>query len=84
MCVCVCVCLCVYVCVCVSVYVSLSVPRKRDSLETVEVIIITASDLGMHHMLIIVTLTDGHILSVKNTNVRLFQKRFKQCPSGLL
>ena len=51
------ICLCVCVCVCLSVFVSLA----SDSSETVEVIIIkfgtvTASDMTMHHVLIILPL----------------------------
>ena len=53
------VCECLCVCVCVSLAI--------DSLETVDVIIVnlctvTASDMGMHHVLIILTLTfiQGH------------------------
>ena len=57
------VCVCVCVCVCVFVCVSLA----SDSSETTKVIIIklgmaTASDMRMHHVLIILTLTSiqGH------------------------
>ena len=63
-----------------------------DSSDTVKAIIIklgtvTASDMIMHHVLMILTLTfiQGNISKmVKIINVQLFQKLFKQCPSGLL
>ena len=62
-------CVCVCVCVCVSL--------ASDSSETVEVIIIklgtiTASDMRIHHVLIILTLTSVKVM--KTINVQLFQK----------
>ena len=70
------------VCVCVCVCVSLA----SDSLETIKVIIIklgtvTASDVRMHHVLIILTMTfiPGHTDSI--LNVRLFHNIFKQMPT---
>ena len=56
-------CVCVHFCVCIFVCVSFA----SDSSETIEVIImklgtVTASDMRMHHVLIILTLTfiQGH------------------------
>ena len=53
--------------VCLSVCLTVCVSLASDSLETIEVIIIkhgtvTASDMRMHHMLIMLTLTfiQGH------------------------
>ena len=70
--VCVYLCVCV-VCVCVRACVRVFVcvfPRQNDSSETIKVSIVklgtvTASDMLVHYMLIIVTLTfiQGHILS---------------------
>ena len=106
-CVCihVCICVCVYItisllhnhnvslsdlCVCLSVFLA------SDSSETIEVIIIkfgtvTASDMRMHHMLIILTLTfiPGHtdlILHHKNNKCLIISESFnlKQCSSSLL
>ena len=44
---------------------------------------VTASDMRMHHVLIILTLIfiQGQQIVL---NVQLFQKMFKQCPSRLL
>ena len=55
-CMCVCVCVCMHACMCVCACVCVSL--ASNSLETIEVIIIklgmvTASDMVMHHMLII-------------------------------
>ena len=56
------------VCVCVCVYLSVCVSLASDFSETIEVTIVklgtvTASDMGMLHLLIILTLTfiQGHI-----------------------
>ena len=64
MCVCVYVhvCVCVCVSVCLSVCLSVCVSLASNSSETIEVTIIklgpvTASDMRMHHALIILTLT---------------------------
>ena len=74
-CVCVCVCMCVSVCVCaraclsvcLSLGLSLCLSLASDSSETVEVTIVklgtvSASDMSMHHVLIILTFTfiQGH------------------------
>ena len=75
-----------YVCLCVCL------PLASDSAETINVIIIklgmvTTSDMIMHCVLVILTLTfvQGHTdLNHENNNVPLFQKVFKQCPSSLL
>ena len=65
MCVCVCVCVCARARACVSVCVSVFL--ASDYLETVEVTIVnlgmvTASDMGIQHVLIILTSTfiQGH------------------------
>ena len=62
-----------------SVRVYVCVSLTSDSSETIEVIIlkrgtVTASDMLMHHILIILTLTliQGHILIMKIINVQLF------------
>ena len=66
-CACVCVCVCVYVCECVRacvlacVCVCVCVPFASDSSETINVISIklgtvTAADMRMHHVFIILTL----------------------------
>ena len=79
----------VCMCACVRVCVSLS----SDSSETFEVLVIKlgtvgASDMLMHHVLIIVILTlilkVTQILIMKIRNVRSFQKQFKQSPLSLL
>ena len=64
-----------------SVHVSVCVSLASDSSETIEFIIIklgmvTASDIVMHHVLIILTLTfiQGHI---DVNDERLFQKLYK-------
>ena len=67
LCVCVCVCVCsVYVCVCVQLSIASTV---------------TASDMIIHHVLIILALIfiQGHTDFI--LNIQLFQKVFKQCPS---
>ena len=78
--------MCVSVCVCVCMCVSVCVSLASDSSETVEVIIVklstmTTSDMRMHHMLIILTVTfiQGHTdLNHENNNFDYFKKLFKQ------
>ena len=58
-----CLCVCVRACVCLRVSVCVSL--ASDSSETIAVIIIkfgtvTASDMIMHHVFIVLTLTQGH------------------------
>ena len=96
MCVCVCVhvCVCVRVCACPCVCVSVCVCVfiASDSSETVEVIIVklgtvTASDMSMHHVLIILTLTfvQGHAdRNHEIIKVWLFHKLFKQCTFAVI
>ena len=79
-------CVCVHACVCVCVCVCLSL--TSDSLETVKVIFIkfgtvTASDMRMHHMLIILTFTfiHGHAdLYHENINVGIISGTIKAMP----
>ena len=59
---CVCVYVCVCICVCVGACVCVCVSLTSDTSETINVIIIkqgtvAASDMAMHHMLIILTVT---------------------------
>ena len=98
MCVCQCVCVCVWcVSVCVCIHVCVCVPRSpaSDSSETVEVIIVrlgtmAASDMTMHHVLIILTLTfiQGHTDQNHENNKSLlfhyFRNYSSNAPSGLL
>ena len=97
LCVCVraCVCACVRACLYVNVSVCVCVSLASDSSETIEVIIIiklgtvTASDMVMHHVLMILTLAfiQGHTELNDEHNkgqiltVRLFPKLFKKFPS---
>ena len=91
-CVCMCVCVCVCTCVrasvrasvraCVHACVCVRVCLASDSSETIKVIIIklgtvTASELEMHRVLIILTVAfiQGHIDLI--LNIRLFEKVFK-------
>ena len=67
-----CVCVCMHVYVCSYIYIHVYSSLASDSSETVEVIIIkfgtvTASYMGIHHMLIVLTLTlmQGHSGSAK-------------------
>ena len=80
------------VCVCVSVCLLVCLPLASDSSETlVQVIIVkmgtvTASDMGMHHVLIIVilTLTFIHSHTYLNHEINkclIISQIFKQCPS---
>ena len=83
-----------FVCVCVCMYIYHIMSLESDSSETIEAYhnivklgMVTTSDMRMHHVLIILTLTfiQCHkILIMKIINVQLFQKLFKQCPSSLL
>ena len=84
--VCVCITVCVSVCVCVSVSVCLSL--TSDSSETIKVTIIklgtgTASDIWMHHMLIIWTLSfiRGHTyLNHENNKCLIILKTVQAIP----
>ena len=70
-------CVCLYVCVCPS--------QLSDSSETIEVIIIklgtmTASDMGMHHVFFILTLTfiQGHTdLNHENNKLSIVSQTFQ-------
>ena len=83
-CVCVCVCVCLSVCLCVCGWVSLA----SDSSETDEVFIIklgtlTVSDMAMHHVLIILTLTviPGHAdLNRENNKCSIISETFQALP----
>ena len=70
---CMCLCVCVYVC-----------PSETIKVNIIKLGAVTTSDMRMHHVLIILTLTfnQGHTDLI--LNVRKFQKVFQQCPSSLL
>ena len=90
LCVCVCVCMCVFVSVCLSVYVKCVCvcDLASDSSETIEVIImkhgmVTASDMLMHHVLIILTLTfiQGHTdLNYENNKCLIISETIQAMP----
>ena len=69
---------------CLCVCPSQEIPRKVLKAIIIKCDTVTASDMIMHHVLIIVTLTSSQGHTDNILNIRVFQKVFKQYPQLLL